>query len=412
MMSRARVVTVVAAMTLLLPACHGGGAGPTVAVSPPPVGPAPPSPTGPIVTLDPSRRIAGWVHTNGTRLVDQRGRTVRFTGVGLRDLEAGSGTMAPARQPGVIRLCRDGWSISPRQVFDQIASFGFNTVRVAVTWANLEPTAPTGGVHHWNESYLRAVDDVVAELGRRGIKVVLDMHQNRWTPALLRGGPNECYGTGMPGWTLVPNGSVGDDKAAFFQDQGGVQEGLAEAWRMLGGRFANNPVVIGADLLNEPYPLEPLPPASGLDRLWNVLGAAVRSVDPRILLVFEDSAPGLDAPLALQRPPPFRNEVYSYHLYRPNWDPLGRAVADRFLARARPWNVPLWVGEFDAFGEGANLHPPSPAWQTDTKAFLDYCRTNDIGWSFWVYAGASSLVLPGTITPKEPLLSILQGGAP
>jgi len=110
------------------------------------------------VSLDPSRRIAGWVHTNGTRLVDQRGRTVRFTGVGLRDLEAGSGTMAPARQPGVIRLCRDGWSISPRQVFDQIASFGFNTVRVAVTWANLEPTAPTGGVHHWNESYLRAVD--------------------------------------------------------------------------------------------------------------------------------------------------------------------------------------------------------------------------------------------------------------
>lgn len=89
-----------------------------------------------------ARLVSGWLHTNhaDTNIYDGSGHVVRLVGVNVMGLEYGVGTNSPD-------TCRFGWggedaggySISE---FDNIASWGFNSVRLPVSWENLEPTAP------------------------------------------------------------------------------------------------------------------------------------------------------------------------------------------------------------------------------------------------------------------------------
>ena len=72
--------------------------------------------------------------------------------------------------------------------------------------------------------------------------------------------------------------------------------------------------------------------------------------------------------------------------------------------------MPLFVGEFDGFGQSINPAMLNPNWQTELELMMDYFKQEEINWAFWTYSGYYSLLIPGTYDPKPELLKTLQRG--
>src|ERR1035437_425829 len=136
--------------------------------------------------------ITGWLHTNGTLILDANNNVICLNGINSSGMEWGAGN----EWTGVWHQehCADstyGCYATPYQQtypqeFDSIKSWGFNFVRLLISWANLEPTIPIDSngivVHHWNQTYLDSLDIIVSKFGSRGIALILSMHQWAWSP--------------------------------------------------------------------------------------------------------------------------------------------------------------------------------------------------------------------------------------
>jgi hypothetical protein len=251
------------------------------------------------------------------------------------------------------------------------------------------------------------------------------MVQVRWSPAfqniqLPQGNVYKC-GVGMPAW-LYPNGGgvtemVRAERAFFGEPR--QWSGLIDAWTFLAERYADQPMVVGADILNEPYDLlavaypgtQALTPAAlDLQRFYRTVGLAIHAADPSLLLIYEDKRlGGIGSPTALTGSPDLPNGVYSVHMYPQAWtDPSGMALLHLYATRAAAMGAPLWVGEFSAFGYTSPAGP-SPDWAADLTAFVRYCRAHDIGWTIASYS-SSRLLIKGTTTPKPDIVGILRAG--
>jgi hypothetical protein len=55
---------------------------------------------------------------------------------------------------------------------DQAAALGARQARMFVLWASVEPAAPSGGAHRYDQSILQRYDQIVARLNRNGMKPV------------------------------------------------------------------------------------------------------------------------------------------------------------------------------------------------------------------------------------------------
>ena len=359
-------------------------------------------------------RIRGALHTSGGRILDESGQRVRFLGVGIIDLSPGRGMSS--RQTG--NSC-NGWSKPPIRAYNNIRDWGFNSVRLAITWANLEPQPPiqVGSVviHQWNRPYLRAVDEAIRQLTSRGIAVIIEMAQNGWSPAFERPRYPDCPGRGFPAWLYegTSTDTIPEAKRAFFENRDNVQDQYAAAWKLVAERYANRALVVGADMMNEPFidPDDMTPEETHLEAMYERIGRAIREVNPRILLIFQDNQIRWKQDLAPRTPPPFDNVVYEMHLYAYKWDQAegqDRMVKSKRLARL--WNVPMYMGEFNAFGAGRNNRPPGSGWRKSLRSLMAYCKDHRVSWTFWAYWGGSSLIVPGTQQPKEDLLRELQAG--
>jgi hypothetical protein len=353
-------------------------------------------------------RIHGPIHTNGTAIVDVTGRTVRFNGVGVRDfVEVGAPGSGCVTAP-------------PQDEAKNIADWGFNAVRIPLAWANLEPAAPTQAadgslVHTWDATYLAYLDGFIHDLTSRGVAVVLTIH-NKFGSNVEKG---RCNLSSVPDW-MYPGGRPDGAQARCDFLQGvtasgapeSIWDGYAAVWSMLVTRYANDPQVVAVDMVNEPYPAEPCSAADlKLADLYGVVGTAVRGANPAMALVFEDGPPRLavTGTFELTDPPPFPNVIYSYHLYQPNWIPVGKSVNDTYWERAQGWGVPLLVGEFNAFGYAAPGGDYDPAWARDTLQALQYFRQTGISWMAWAYSGGNHLVEKDG-TPRADIISTFQKG--
>jgi hypothetical protein len=362
-------------------------------------------------------RITGWLHTEGTRIVDEAGRTVRFAGVDVSGM--GHGWGSPIAGDG--RHGCASWEPPTAAEIHNIHRWGFNVVRLSFSWANLQPVRPRGRARGFNVAYVQALQRTVRGFTRRGIAVVLEMAQSHWSPAFgVPGAHHMKCGVGMPPWLYgAPAAAafsessgdltIGQAKRDFFANRGDVQAAYAAAWRFVARRFAGNRLVVGADMVNEPFTLSAFPTSElRLGRLYARVGRAIRRVNPNLLLIFQDSQFKGPQSLALRRPPPLQNVVYTFHLYRSSWRSEARPMVRAYLTRARRWGVPLWISEFDAFGY-ASPRGGSPTWAGDLRAMLRFCKRNGIGWSEFSYANRW-LLQPGTERAKPGLISILRSG--
>ncbi len=340
--------------------------------------------------------IVGPVHARGADLIDARGHTFRLTSVNYLPLKNTNAKPFDAGSP---------WD------YDNIASMGFNSVRLGITWGHLEPTAPTIGPdgtieHHYDQGYLHDMDTIVNGLTGRGLAVIISLQQFGWFPM-------------MPAWLDAPGISADQARCDFFSnrsDSVGVQmapwSGTLALWQALAGRYRRDPQVLGFDVFNEPRYPQSCSTANLFD-FYRAMGTGIRTVNPDLLLVLEDFGPGSAdrGVFASNQPPPFPNAVYSFHVYKPDWSSF-EPTAAAYVGHAGPWNVPMWMGEFNAFNAdsvASGIPFRDRNWRGDTQALMAYLRGRNVGWAYFSYSGLDSLFL-ATGAPNLPLIKALAGG--
>ncbi|HEU0035926.1 MAG TPA: cellulase family glycosylhydrolase [Kofleriaceae bacterium] len=341
-------------------------------------------------------RPPGW-HVDGGFLRAPDGRAVILRGANLGDQK-----FAPYlddKQPADYARLREAW--------------GMNALRFVMTWAAIEP-AP--GV--FDDAYLDRVAERMQWARDAGIHVVLDMHQDiygegfgfdgapRWTCDESR------YAAFMPvePWflnALDPNVTACVDE---FYTRADLREHFVAAWRHVAERLADEPAVIGFDVLNEPnwgtYPVFDFE-NDRLVPLYVDVVTAVRQAAPSWVVFAEPSA-SRNAGIATQLVTlPFDDVVYAPHSYDPDAEAGGgfdethrQKILDtqRELAdEARTLGAALWIGEYGGMADAPGIVPYM-------TAEYDAAGSVAAGSMYWSYdkgdGGYSMLAADGSEKPE------------
>ena len=147
-------------------------------------------------------------------------------------------------------------------LYSKLRQWGFNSVRFGIIWDGIESEP---GVY--NEAYLKGIDQHIQWAADNDLFVVLDMHQDLYSV---------LYADGAPKWATLHEGKPHKKSTiwsdAYMQSEAvqtafdnfwanrtapdgvGLQDHYALMWQHIAKRYANNPTVIGYDLMNEPFP--------------------------------------------------------------------------------------------------------------------------------------------------------------
>jgi endoglycosylceramidase len=338
---------------------------------------------------------------------DAAGRAVLLRGVnvnGLEDYYANTATPTAVAYPVAPAAYADhrcpanDTAVESMAVcsFDarQLASFGYDAVRLAISWSLLEPEP--GRV---SRVYIARIAQVVGWLRARGIYSVIDMHQDAWSKYLYTPPGGRCppplqavsgfhEADGAPAWAsahLAPVCYVGareadpavqEDFQRFWSDLPasdgvGLAQHYADALAAVAARFARDPAVAGYDLFNEPSPGYTPPPEMDATEVYPFYArviATIRRRAPGFRQLFfiepdvtRDVTDSRYALVPWSTYSSYRNVVYEPHVYTHVFTPDGllgvgalaplfpvRGGYDAAAADARALGLPLWVGEFGA----------------------------------------------------------------
>jgi endoglycosylceramidase len=153
----------------------------------------------------------------------------------------------------------------------QMAALGFNSMRLPLSWSLLEPNRDG-----FSEVYLARIAQVVDWARALGIYVIIDMHQNAYSPYVGPGsGVNLAYNSGAPAWATLTDGlqskvylknqreanpAVFEAFTNFWYNRNGIQDAYIAAFGFLAKRFKDDSTVVGYSIFNEPQPGWNLPP--------------------------------------------------------------------------------------------------------------------------------------------------------
>lgn len=166
--------------------------------------------------------------------------------------------------------------------FVRVRQAGMNVVRLNSWYKLFEDDARP---YVYKQEGWRWLEKMLTWAGRAGVYLILDMHAP------------QCGYQG-PGYA-----------GAFWGDDPACRDRLKALWQAIARRYAGDPRIAAFDLLNEPNP--------GQNRQWvtyaNQLVAAIRSADPRRLILAEQSFAADSAPFLLDDD----NVLYDFHFYDP-----------------------------------------------------------------------------------------------
>jgi endoglycosylceramidase len=151
---------------------------------------------------------------------------------------------------------------------EQMASLGFNVIRLVLNWSMLEPERG-----QYNQAYIQQIKEIVDKAAAHDIYIILDMHQDAWgkyiaspadvvCPPLLI--PSQGW-DGAPEWATFTDGrttcklglrelspAVARSWQNFYQNREGIRDAFVDCWKFLVSEFAADPNIVGYDILNEP----------------------------------------------------------------------------------------------------------------------------------------------------------------
>jgi endoglucanase len=313
--------------------------------------------------------VAGWLHTDGARVVDSNGTTVRLTGLSWFGLETSN--YAP----------HGLWARSMASMLDQIQSLGYNTIRVPYCSQLFDSGSTPNGIDFnqnpdlVGKSGLQIMDALVAGARARHLRIILDRHR-----------PDS-----------------GAQSALWYTDQYSEARWISD-WTMLAERYLNDSTVVGFDLHNEPH--DPATWGDGsMTTDWRLAaeraGNAVLAVNPHLLIIVEGiQTVGANSywwggNLANAGPYPVQLSVAHQLVYSPHDYPASFFNQAWFSAAGYPENLaalwdstwgylaeqgtaPIWLGEFGTMDQT----------QSDQEWFATmagYLAAHQMSFSFWCW---------------------------
>jgi endoglycosylceramidase len=346
-------------------------------------------------------------------LVDGRGRTVVLHGVNV------AYKVAPYHPNGTAER-----TSFDREDVARLRSWGMNSIRLGVTWKALEP-APG----QLDEAYVAEIVRLTRLAARRGLYVLVDMHQDEWS---------ERYrGNGAPEWATLDDGipfpptsaghpydytqpAVGRAFTSFWENRDGIRSRFVAAFARLARELRREDGVVGYDAFNEPsceiqrapcgLPPDPTAGDQWLRPFYEELVPAMRAADPRHPVFYEDfltTAFGYPYTIAgtLRR-----GQGLSYHVYCPHplrsersCDDLEREALERSVTVARAAGVAPLLTEFGATDDLAVVGR--------IAALADQAGQS---WHYWQYKTyfdptTSARTSPGASADAESIVD--EGGA-
>lgn len=353
----------------------------SVGCDPRPPRPRPPSDARAVLPVGPLRPDGRWIK-------DATGRTVIVHGLQL------ARKTAPYHAPAASFTDRDAAAIQ---------RWGFNAVRLAWFWKGLEPQR--GQIDQGYVAELERVGDLLA---RRNVFTLLEAHQDGYNERL--------GGAGFPDWATVgevppnANGLLGEAAWTAFENLyangDGVADSFAEAWRVMAAAFADNPRMLGYDLINEPGAGRASAGCLALEQgcaefdrgtlqpFQDRIAAAIRTVDPKTIAFYEPNIfhdvgarSRLGPPPASSGPSGFAFHAYCINRFlnpltdreseAPGYASCAQNDARTFahaLATAEEMGVPPLFGEF---GDTQDL--------ADVTRMIDLADEHLTGWMYWGY---------------------------
>ncbi|GAA5175662.1 hypothetical protein GCM10025771_08430 [Niveibacterium umoris] len=322
-----------------------------------------------------------FLHAAGTQWVDEAGTPVRLRGVAFGN-EVYSKNPLPTAHHGEADYAR-------------LRAMGMNLVRFYLYYGTLEDDAAP---FRYKDEGWAWLDRNLAWARAHGVYLILNMHVPQ--------GGFQSLGAGVALWSQPAN-----------------QERFVAMWRAIAARYANEPVIAGYDLLNEP-----VVPRSKLEwqRLAQRTARAIREVDARHTVIVErvNSVAGKwdnDAEMnfvTIDDP----NLVYTFHFYEPfafththapwanmahveggQWGPQRRGEISRGLQRYLDWgrrhDVPLYLGEFGLIRAAFEAKRNGLAWAAD---MVDLAEAADLPWTWHSYHEDHFALYYGYGKPIDP----------
>jgi len=295
--------------------------------------------------------------------------------------------------------------VTPADIAREQALLGTNSVRYLVFWDRIEPQPG-----RYDQAYLDAVAQRVRWYGDEGFDVVLDLHQDVWGPAVGF--------DGAPDWATLTDGLPAQRQEPWELTylQPGVLRAFDHFWRttgrhddlqasylamlgVLADRFADEPAVLGIDVMNEPFggSLQgPLFEQGPLSAFYQRAIDVVRAVDDDLWVLVEPQAIGVNQglpsglrtltdPRAGDPRIAFAPHLYPLALdlgggYTDNQAWVDRSVrlwADRTRATSVRLAAPLWLGEFGLDG----TKPGAPDYVRSVVATVESMDAS--GFAYW-----------------------------
>lgn len=337
----------------------------------------------------------GWLHTKGSSILDSQNKAHVIRATSWFGMET-----ANCAPHGL-------WQIRLDDGMAQIASFGFNAIRLPYSNECLAAAETTGIDFTKNKDLkgkepLEVMDAFVASAKAHGLSVILDRHRPD------SGSQSELWYTGT--WS----------EARWIAD-----------WTMLARRYAKEPTVVGFDLHNEPHGIACWG-CSDPKRDWAAAatraGNAVLRINPRLLIIVEgvevqsSSKTWWGGGLADARKRPVRLKVDHRLVYSTHDYPASVYAQPWFAAKSYPKNLPaIWKASWGYLQEGGTT--PVLLGEFGTKlettsdrqwltALVEYVRANKMSFAYWSFnpnsGDTGGLVKDDWTTPQQAKLDVLR----
>ena len=332
-----------------------------------------------LLLFQPLFHAQGFLHTQGTKIVDGNNTEVYLQGMGLGGwlVQEGYmlGTSGFANSPSEIRAKIEALigtantdlfyseyrkNFVTREDIKQMAAWGFNSLRLPMHYNLL---TPKGQIGTYLESGFATIDSLLQWCKEYHIYLILDLH-------CAPGGQNSA--------------NISDYNSAYpslWQDaQNRIQ--TVALWKKLAERYANEQWIGGYDLLNETV-WDMGTTNQALRDLFIEITDSIRVVDKNHIVYIEGNNWATD--FRGLTPAWDNNMVYSFHKY---WNSNDVSSIQGYLNVRSQTNCPLWLGES---GENSNQ------WFADCISLM---KANNIGWSWWSLKKLESI--SGLVSIRKP----------
>jgi hypothetical protein len=345
-----------------------------------------------IIVITPLNLSADFFRTEGKEILDQNGDPIILRGLGLGGWLVPEGYMLHTPGFGSPTSIRNQFiGLIGDQKTDEffelykanyvnendikaISEMGFNSLRLPFHYQIFYDTETEA----FDEEGFQLLDDFLSWCKDYDLYVILDMH---------------C----APGGQSKDNIADGDGVLARLWTEESNKELTIEIWTEIARRYADEEIIIGYDLLNEPV----LPEGYNntvLRALYLRIISQIRTVDSNHIVFIEGNTYATD--FSSLTPPMDTNLVYSFHKY---WSETGIGTIQQYLTIRYQFNAPLWMGES---GENSN------SWFYETIQLLE---ENNVGWNWWTHKKIETITSPYSspyTDEYKAILNYLSGSGP